>query len=252
MAGQLQDKVAIITGGASGIGRATAVAFAQEGACVVIADIDQTGGEQIATSLREAGGKAVFIPCDVSKNSDVANMVEQTIATFGKLDCAFHNAGFEGQEQTTADRAEEAWNHILNVNLKGIWLCMKHEIPHMLEHGGAIVNGASVGGVVAFPGMSAYVASKHGVVGLSKSAALEYAQRGIRVNAVCPGVIQTPMLDRLTKGIPEVEARYKAVTPMGRLGQSEEVAKTVVWLCSDASSFVTGHAMVVDGGLTAQ
>lgn len=253
MAGLLEDKVAIVTGGASGIGKATAIAFAQEGASVVVSDIDRSGGADVVDLIRQTDSQAIFVQCDVSEASDVATMVDQTIKAFGRVDCAFHNAGFAGEEKSTADRIEEAWDRTINVNLKGIWLCMKHEIPHMLKQGhGVIVNGASVGGVVAFPGMSAYVASKHGVVGLSKSAALEYAQKGIRINAVCPGVINTPMLDGLTKGVPEIEARYVAVTPMGRLGQAEEVAKAVVWLCSDAASFVTGHAMIVDGGLTAQ
>lgn len=252
MAGHLQDKVVIVTGAASGIGKATARAFAREGARVVVVDIDGAG-EQVAYSIQNKKGNALFVRCDVSKADEVAAMVDQAMTTFGQIDCAFHNAGHEGQEQSTADRLEEAWNHTIDVNLKGTWLCMRYEIPHMLRKGhGVIVNGASVGGTVAFPGMSAYVASKHGVVGLTKSAALEYAQSGIRINAVCPGVIHTPMIDRLTKGIPEVEARYVAVTPMGRMGLAEEVAETVLWLCSDAASFVTGHAMIVDGGLTAQ
>jgi NAD(P)-dependent dehydrogenase (short-subunit alcohol dehydrogenase family) len=252
MAGRFQDKVAMVTGAASGIGRATALSFAREGACVIVVDIDKAG-EEVAFSIRNKKGNAIFLRCDVSSADQVAATIDRATSTFGQIDCAFHNAGHEGQEQLTADRSEENWNHTIDVNLKGTWLCMKYEIAHMLKQGyGAIVNGASVGGTVAFPGMSAYVASKHGVVGLTKSAALEYAQRGIRINAVCPGVIDTPMIHRLTKGIPEVEARYVAVTPMGRMGQAQEVAEAVLWLCSDAASFITGQAVIVDGGLTAQ
>lgn len=245
------NKVAIVTGGSFGIGRATAIAFARAGATVVIADwiSDNETLDRIATM----NGNAIFIKCDVSNEDDVKKMVEQTIARFGRLDFAFNNAGVEGQAAVTHECTIENWEKTTGINLKGAWLCMKYEIPEMLKQGkGAIVNNASIAGLVGFPNIPAYVASKHGVIGLTKNAALEYAKQNIRVNAVCPGVIKTPMIDRFTGNNKEVEKQFASQEPIGRLGQPEEVADAVIWLCSDASSFVTGNAIPVDGGWTAQ
>lgn len=253
MSGSMAGKVALVTGAASGIGRASAQALAQEGARVVVADVDEAGGTETVTSIRQAGGDALFVRTDVSQAAEVERMVQQTQNTYGRLDYAHNNAGIApGYGSRTAELAEEDWNVILAVNLKGVWLCMKHEIPRMLQQGGgAIVNTASVVGLVGMEGSCAYVASKHGVVGLTRAAALEYARSGIRVNAVCPGAIMTPLLQR---GFPDptAMAHMIAMEPVGRIGEPEEVAGAVVWLCSDAASFVTGHAMTVDGGLTAR
>lgn len=246
-----KNKVAIVTGGSFGIGKATAIAFANRGAKVVIADwVDDC---ETYNTIKEMGGEALFIECDVSKSSDVKAMVDKTIATFGRLDFAFNNAGIEGVSATIPDTLEENWDKTIDLNLKGIFLCMKYQIPEILKQKkGAIVNCASVAGLVGFTGLPAYVASKHGVIGLTKTAALECAKQGIRVNVVCPGVIKTPMLDRSTGHKKEVEQQYASMEPIGRLGDPEEVAEAVIWLCSDQSSFVTGHAMAVDGGWTAQ
>lgn len=245
------NKVVIVTGGASGIGRAAAIAFAKKGAKVAVAD--WTENQETVELITASGGEAIFIKCDVSKADDVKAMVEKTVATFGRLDYAFNNAGIEGAAAPTKDCTEENWDKTIGVNLKGIWLCMKYEIPEILKQGkGAIVNCASVAGLVGFGGVPAYVASKHGVVGLTKTAALECAQLGIRVNAVCPGVIQTPMIDRLTGTNKEAIDQFTKLEPVGRFGQPEEIANAVVWLCSDKASFVTGHAMAVDGGFVAQ
>jgi NAD(P)-dependent dehydrogenase (short-subunit alcohol dehydrogenase family) len=252
MSGQLKGKVALVTGGGSGIGRATALTFAREGAKVVVADIEVDGGQATARMIEAAEGEAVFVEVDVSQAAAVKAMVSQAIETYGRLDCAFNNAGILGSMgAATADYPEEAWHQVIGINLTGVWLCMKYEIQQMLKQkGGAIVNTASVMGLVG-SGNPAYGASKHGVVGLTKSAALSYSQEGIRVNAVCPGFIDTPLLEPLL-GNPQVVADIIARHPIGRLGQPEEVAETVVWLCSDAASFVTGHAMVVDGGYVAK
>lgn len=242
-----ENKVAIITGGSFGIGRSTAIAFAQRGAKVVIADWIEN--KDTIKNITDAGGTALFVRCDVSKNTDVKNLLDQTIKSFGRLDFAVNNAGIEGANATTAECTEENWDKTIGVNLKGVWLCMKHEIPYILKAGkGAIVNTASVAGLIGFPGLPAYVASKHAVVGLTKTTALEYAKQNIRINAVCPGVIKTPMVDRSTGNDKAVEKMYINMEPVGRMGQPEEVAEAIVWLCSDASSFVTGHAMAVDGG----
>ena len=246
-----KNKVAIITGGSFGIGKATAIAFAKKGAKVVIADWK----EDIETLnfIKSLGGEAIFVKCDVSKTNDVKAMIEKTIATFGRLDYAFNNAGIEGTSATTHECTEENFDKTINVNLKGIWLCMKYEIPEMIKQGkGVIVNCASIAGLVGYTGLPAYVASKHGVIGLSKTAALEYAKQGIRVNTVCPGAIKTAMIDRLTGNKKEVEEQFARMEPIGRLGQPDEVANAVLWLCSDEASFVTGHAMAVDGGWVAQ
>jgi len=245
------NKVAIVTGGSFGIGKATAIAFAKKGAKVVIADWVEDS--ETTNAVKAFGGDAIFIKCDVSKTADVKAMIEKTIATFGRLDYAFNNAGIEGSNGTTQECTEENWDKTIGVNLKGIWLCMKYEIPEILKQGnGVIINCASIAGLVGFPGLPAYVASKHGVIGLTKTSALECAKLGIRVNAVCPGAIKTPMIDRITGNKKEVEEKFAGMEPIGRLGQPEEVANAVLWLCSDEASFVTGHAMAVDGGWVAQ
>jgi NAD(P)-dependent dehydrogenase (short-subunit alcohol dehydrogenase family) len=253
MAGRVDGKVAVITGGGSGIGRATALAFAREGAKVVVADVVVAGGEETVRMIKAAGGEAIFIKTDVTKTAEVGAMVKKTIETYGRLDCAFNNAGIEGEMAPTADCTEENWDRVVAIDLKGVWLCMKYELPQMLKQGGgAIVNTASVAGLVGFQGIPAYVASKHGVNGLTKTAALEYAKSGIRVNAVCPGVIHTPMVERFFTTNPQLAEGMTALEPVGRLGKPEEIAEAVVWLCSDAASFVTGLPMAVDGALTAQ
>jgi NAD(P)-dependent dehydrogenase (short-subunit alcohol dehydrogenase family) len=246
-----QNKVALVTGGSFGIGKATAIAFASRGANVVIADWVED--KETLSAITSSGGNAIFVKCDVSKEADVKNLIDKTIAIFGRLDYAFNNAGVEGASSSTQDCTEENWERTLGVNLKGTWLCMKYEIPQMLKQGkGAIVNNASIAGLVGFQGIPAYVASKHGVIGLTKNAALENAKSGIRVNVVCPGVIKTPMIDRFTGKQKEVEKQFESMEPIGRLGLPEEVAEAVIWLCSDGASFVTGHSLVVDGGWVAQ
>lgn len=246
-----QNKVAIVTGGSFGIGRAAAIAFAARGAKVAIGD--WTEDSETLKAIKSNGGEAIFVKCDVSKDADVKNLVSKTLSQFGRLDFAFNNAGIEGSSAPTHECSEENWDKTIGVNLKGVWLCLKYEIMQMLKTGGgAIVNNASIAGLVGFTNIPAYVASKHGVIGLTKNAALEYAKAKIRVNVVCPGVIKTPMIDRFTGKSKEVEKQFENMEPVGRLGQPEEVAEAVMWLCSDASSFVTGDAIPVDGGWTAQ
>lgn len=246
-----QNKVAIVTGGSFGIGQATAIAFATRGAKVVVADCIED--QETINTIKNLGGDALFIKCDVSKANEVKAMVEKTISTFGRLDYAFNNAGIEGGSATTEECSEENWDRIINVNLKGVWLCMKYQIPEMRKaKKGAIVNCASIAGLVGFQGSPGYTASKHGVVGLTKTTALENAKLGIRVNAVCPGVIRTPMIDRFTGKSKEVEKQFENAEPIGRLGNPEEVAEAVAYLCSDAASFITGHSLPVDGGWIAQ
>jgi NAD(P)-dependent dehydrogenase (short-subunit alcohol dehydrogenase family) len=253
MPGKLVGKVALVTGGASGIGRATALAFARESAKLIIADMNEDGGHQTVHMITEQGGEATFIRTDVSRAVEVQALISQAVATYGRLDCAHNNAGISGGGHAlTAEYAEDTWHQVIAINLTGVWLCMKYEIPQMLQQGsGAIVNTASVAGLIGGRGLAAYVASKHGVVGLTKTAALEYAQQGIRVNCVCPGVIQTPMTERGLSD-PARRARIIASEPVGRVGTPEEIAEAVIWLCSDAASFVTGHTMTVDGGFVAQ
>ena len=248
---QFQEKVAIVTGGSFGIGRATAIAFADRGAKVAI--VDYIEDNETLNHIQAAGGEAIFVKCDVSKGADVKAMIEKVMAAYGRLDYAFNNAGIEGASAPTHECTEENWERTIGVNLKGTWLCMKYEIQQMLKQSkGAIVNCASIAGLVGFQGLPVYVASKHGMIGLTKTAALEYAKSGIRVNAVCPGVIKTNMVDRITGREKEVEKQFEDMEPVGRMGQPEEVAEAVIWLCSDAASFVTGDAMAVDGGWTAQ
>ena len=252
MAGAFEGKVALVTGAASGIGRATAVAFADQGAKVVVSDVVDSGGEETVHQIVDKGGEAIFVHADVSRAADVEALVATAMERFGHLDYAFNNAGIDGLAAPTAECEEKNWDRVLDINLKGVWLCMKAEIPRMLDKGGVIVNCSSVAGLVGFSGVPAYVASKHGMVGLTKTAALEYAPQGIRINAVCPGVIQTPMIDRFTHGSQEAAAQLTAQEPIGRMGQPEEIAAAVIWLCSEGASFVVGHALVVDGGMVAR
>jgi len=253
MSKSFAGKVALVTGASSGIGRATALAFAGEGAKVMVSDVVVDGGNETVQLIKKAGGEATFVKADVAQTADVESLVQQTVATYGRLDCAHNNAGISGPLTTVADTAESKWDRVLAINLKGVWLCMKYELQHMSKQGsGAIVNTASGAGLVGIAGASAYVASKHGVLGLTKTAALEYAKQGIRVNAVCPGVIETPMVQRLTDRHPSAAEAMVAGHPIGRVGKPEEIAEAVVWLCSEAASFVTGLAMSVDGGYVAQ
>ncbi len=246
-----QDKVAIVTGGSFGIGRATALAFVARGAKVVV--VDWIEDNETMDLIKAAGGEAIFVKCDVSKDAEVKNMVEKTMQTFGRLDYAFNNAGIEGISGTTHICTEENWDKTIAVNLKGAWLCMKYEIAEMLKTGkGAIVNVASIAGLVGFQGLPAYTASKHALIGLTKTAALEYAKQGIRVNAICPGVIKTPMVDRTTGKDKAVEKQFENMEPVGRMGQPEEVAEAAIFLFSDGASFITGDAIAVDGGWIAQ
>jgi len=241
------NKIALVTGASFGIGRATALAFARRGAKVVVTDwIEDNATLQ---QIKDEGGDGIFVKCDVSKSAEVANMINQTMKSYGRLDFAVNNAGIEGATAPTHECSEENWDKTISINLKGIWFCMKNQIPVMLKQGkGAIVNVASIAGLIGFPGLPAYVVSKHGVIGLTKTAALENAKLGIRVNAVCPGVIKTAMVDRVTGKDKIVEKQYEDMEPVGRMGTPEEVAEAIVWLCSDAASFVTGHSLSVDGG----
>jgi NAD(P)-dependent dehydrogenase (short-subunit alcohol dehydrogenase family) len=249
MAGAFAGKVALVTGGGSGMGRAAALTFAREGARVTVADVDADGGEETAQAIAAAGGESVFARTDVSVSAAVEALVAHTLERFGQLDCAFNNAGINEEHGPLADCPEELWDRILAVNLTGIFLCMKHEIPVMLRSGGGvIVNNASIVGLSGSRNHPAYVASKHGVVGLTRATARDYAARGIRVNAVCPGAIHTPMYVRMEGTDPVHDAEIAASLPIGRLGQPEDVAAAVLWLCSEAAAFVTSHALVVDGG----
>jgi NAD(P)-dependent dehydrogenase (short-subunit alcohol dehydrogenase family) len=250
--GSFAGKVAFVTGAANGIGRAAALAFAREGAGVVVADVSEQGNRETARMVEEAGGRALAVRCDVSRAEDVKAALDKAVDAFGRLDYAFNNAGVEQPITATADLTEEEWDRIVGINLRGVFLCMKHEIPLMLRQGGgAIVNTSSGAGVKGFAGQAAYCAAKYGIVGLSKAAALDYAKSNIRINAVCPGIIETPMMDRFSGGTPEGRARVIAQEPIGRMGKPEEIAAAVIWLCSDAAAFVVGHAMVIDGGQTA-
>jgi NAD(P)-dependent dehydrogenase (short-subunit alcohol dehydrogenase family) len=249
--GSLDGKVAFVTGAASGIGRATALAFAREGANVVVADIDHHGNQDTARMIEDLGGQVLAVSCDVTRSEDVQAALTKTVERFGRMDYAFNNAGAEQQPKPAADITEEEWDRIITINLKGVFLCLKYQIPLLLEHGGgAIVNTSSGAGIKVFGRGAAYAAAKHGVVGLTKDAALDYAASNIRINAICPGIIDTEMMDRFTGGTPEERDRVIAQEPIGRMGRPEEIAATVVWLCSNAASFVTGHALVADGGQT--
>jgi NAD(P)-dependent dehydrogenase (short-subunit alcohol dehydrogenase family) len=246
-----KGKVAFVTGAASGIGRATAIAFAFEGVSVVVADISEQRSQETANIIKEAGGRALAVKCDVSRTEDVKDCLGQAIETFGRLDLAFNNAGVEQKLALTADLAVEEWDRVVDTDMRGVFLCLKHEIPLMLkQEGGAIVNTSSGAGVKGFKAEAAYVAAKHGVVGLTKAAALDYAQSKIRINAVAPGIIDTSMIQRFSGGTPEGRQAMISQEPVGRMGRPEEIASAVLWLCSDSASFVTGHTMVVDGGQT--
>lgn len=246
MTGKLEDKVVIVTGGSSGIGRATAIKIAEENGKVVVADVLADEGKETVNMIEENGGSAVFIETDVSDAEDVQELVNETVEAYGKLDCAFNNAGIIGGMEPTADYEEEVFDRALDVNLKGVWLCMKYEIPQMLkQEEGAIVNTSSIWGLVGGENFPAYVASKHGVTGLTKAAAIEYADSDIRINAVCPGVIKTSMVENMSD---ETTDALIAQEPIGRAGEPEEIAGAVIWLLSDEASFVVGETHVVDGG----
>jgi NAD(P)-dependent dehydrogenase (short-subunit alcohol dehydrogenase family) len=251
MAADLKNKVAIVTGGTSGIGRETAVLFAEAGAKVVVAGRREAEGKEVVDQIRAAKGEAFFVKTDVSKAADVEALVHKTVEKYGRIDTAFNNAGVEGNWTPLVDMAEEDWDRVIDTNLKGVWLCLKYEIPQMLKNGGGtIVNMSSVAGLMGTPAAAHYGASKHGVNALTRTAALEHAQHKIRVNAVCPAVIETPMGERLF-GSPEVRPHAVAMHPIGRFGTPREVAEAVLWLASDKSSFMTGHYIVLDGGFLA-
>jgi len=245
-------RVALVTGGGKGIGKASALAFAQAGASVTVVDVDDDAGQAVAEAIGSAGGKAVFIHADVTTAVGVEGMVAQAVERWGRLDFAHNNAGITGPWSFTADYDEADWDRVIAINLKSVFLCMKYEIPHLTKQGGAIVNTSSGAGLVGFAGLPAYVASKHGVIGLTKAAALEYAQAGVRINAVCPGSTRTPMLEGFMGGDPKMEKLMSAASALGRLATPDEIAGAVIWLCSDAASFVLGAAIPVDGGAVAQ
>ncbi len=253
MVGRLQNQVALVTGGASGIGQATALAFAREGASVVVADVSRERGEGVVREAQQFVHDSVFLQVDVSRSVEVEALIREVVARFGRLDCAFNNAGIAGTGAPTAECKEDEWDRIITVNLKGVWLCMKFEIMQMVrQHKGAIVNAASTAGLVGFHGSSAYSAAKGGVIQLTRTAAIEYAKMGIRINAVCPSTIRTPMTVSRAPAEDGPRGSRTSQGPIGRIGEPEEVAEAVVWLCSNASSFVLGHPLVIDGGYTAQ
>ena len=250
---EFEGKVALVTGGGSGIGRATALAFARQGAQVVIGNRNVQRGEETVAMIRKAGGTASFKRTDVLVAAEIESLVDRAVKTYGGLDLAFNNAGVEGTVAPIVQQTEADYDAVMDVNVKGVWLSMKYEIPRMLERGGgAIVNCSSVAGVIGFPNMAPYFASKHAVIGLTKVAALEYSAQGIRINAVNPAVIETEMVDRIAEGFSMKKDELVPMHPIGRLGRVEEIAEAVLWLCSPKSSFVTGHSLVVDGGFTAR
>jgi NAD(P)-dependent dehydrogenase (short-subunit alcohol dehydrogenase family) len=249
----IRNSVAIVTGASSGIGRAAAMRFAAEGANVVAADVDADGGAATVDTIHEDGGEATFVETDVSDRDDVEAMIATAVERYGGLDFAFNNAGIEGRNDSLVDQSDDDWERIVDVNLKGVFLGLQAQIPAMMDDGGgAIVNTSSIAGVVGFQGVSPYVASKHGVIGVTKTAALEYARDGVRVNAISPGVIETPMVERASTANPEMIEGVSEATPMGRIGEPEEIGDAAVWLCSADASFVTGETLVIDGGYVSQ
>jgi NAD(P)-dependent dehydrogenase (short-subunit alcohol dehydrogenase family) len=252
MATELEGKVGLVTGGTSGIGRETAVLFAKAGAKVVVAGRRASEGEETIELVRAAGGEGMFVTTDVSKASEVETLIQKAVERFGRLDVAFNNAGTEGVWTPIVKQSEEDWDRTIAINLKGVWLCLKYEIRQMLKQGSsaAIVNMSSITGLVGGAGAAAYSASKHGVIGLTRSAALENSKKGIRINAVCPGVIETSMADRLFRP-PTVHRYVLSCHPIGRFGRPSEIAEAVVWMCSDRASFMTGQSLVLDGGFLA-
>lgn len=249
----LQNKVALITGGGSGIGRASALRLAEEGARVMISDVNEVGGEETARLIEANGGEAAFVRCDVAQASEVEAMVKSTVQRFGGLDIALNNAGVGGAMLNADKLEEDVWDFVMNVNLKGVWLCTKYELPEMLRRGGgSIINVASLAGLLGFRGNAVYAASKHGVIGFTKSVALEYARLGVRVNAICPGFTETPMVTNMIAEVPRMEDMTRNSSPMRRLGRVEEIADAVLYLASDMSSFVNGHSLTLDGGASIQ
>ena len=247
-----EGKVALVTGAASGMGLASAEAFAEAGASVALVDLNEAAVRKIAERMVAAGHKAIAIACDVTDEAQVKKMIEQTVSAFGRLDAAFNNAGVQSPPVETADTTSEEFDRVNAINLKSVWLCMKYELQQMRKQdSGAIVNNSSIGGLIGLPGRAIYHATKHGVIGLTKSAALEYATRGIHISAICPGVIDTPMVAAMVAKEPETMKDIMKEQPIGRLGKPEEVASAVLWLCSPGAGFVIGHALAVDGGYTA-
>ena len=247
-----EGKVALVTGGGSGIGRATALKFAAEGASVVIGNRNERAGQETVSLIEQAGGKASFYQTDVTKLENVRDLIQYTVDTYGGLNAAFNNAGVEDPQAMTPDQTDKAFELVINVNVKGVWYSMKCELEYMVANGGgAIVNTSSIAGLIGYPGHAPYTASKHAVIGLTKTAALEYAKQGIRVNAVCPGATETALLKDLAAGDSATIEYMKSLHPIGRLGKPEEIANTVVWLCSDEASFILGQGITVDGGFTA-
>lgn len=248
MSGMVEGKVALVTGAGSGIGRAAALVFAREGASVLVADRDADGGKETVELVGAAGGTADFHQVDVTDDAQVRDMVAAAVARFGGLDCAHNNAGITQAPTPLHEITDDAWNTMLAVDLTSVFLCLRHEARYMLEHGGgAIVNTSSGAGIIGYPGLAPYVSAKHGVLGLTKTAALEYAKSGIRVNAICPGSTDTPMMRGFINGDPAIEAAMKATVPTGELGRPEQLAEAVVWMCSDRASWVSGESMLVDG-----